>query len=160
MQVVIRQGKHINAVPPDYRLLDYNPDTHQYLHATMRLSNDSFRESQAGMGPARASLSGANGLGEPASYPRIADSRNGVVRGLSIVLSSEAQSVPDGGARRRTVRPCPPTPAPPPATAWISTARGAALECCWMMLHAKRLPLDVWSIDLHRSLVCAGARQH
>lgn len=102
---MIRRGKHINAVPPDYRLLDYDPTTHQYLHATMRLTNESFRESQAGMGAARASL-GGTGLGDPTSYPHVADARNGatVVRGLSMVLSSESQSLPDSYRRRRTVR--------------------------------------------------------
>lgn len=106
MQLVLRGGKNLAAVPPDYRLLDYDPDTHQYLYATMRLTNESFRENQAGMDGARASLGGGSGVGEPASYPAVAEARSGgYLRGLSLVLSSEAQSVPDGGPRRRrTVR--------------------------------------------------------
>lgn len=100
--MVLRNGKHVGAVPPDYRLLDYNPETHQYLHANMQLSNASFRVNQEGMVSARASLGGGSGVGDPASYPSIAEVGGaGTLRGLSVALSSEAQSVPDGGTRRK-----------------------------------------------------------
>eukprot|EP00892_Ulva_mutabilis_P005215 jgi/Ulvmu1/3065/UM015_0105.1 len=104
-RLVLRGGKHVAAVPPDYRLLDYNPVTHQYLHATTRLTNESFRENQAGMGSARASLGGGSGVGEPVSYPDLGDAHPAAptyLRGLSMALSSEGQPMPDGGARRRT----------------------------------------------------------
>jgi hypothetical protein len=100
LQVVVRNGRAIIAVPPDYKLLDYDPEKRVYLYANMRLSNDSFVENQCGMGKARASSAGAEDCAELQSYPAVAQEKqsaeihDSIVRGLSMVLPSEGVSSP------------------------------------------------------------------
>lgn len=104
VQVAVRGGRPIAAIPPDYKLLDYDPHKQVYLYANMRLSNDSFIDNQGGMGKARASFIGAEDCAELKSYPSQADLRQStgseapeaIVRGLSVVLPSEAISSPPG----------------------------------------------------------------
>lgn len=108
LQVVVRNGKAIVAIPPDYKLLDYDPDKRMYLYANMQLTNDSFVENQGGMGKARASFAGSEDCAELRSYPAEAqlrksvDSEQSLVRGLSVVLPSEGVSSPPACFNRTT----------------------------------------------------------
>ena len=104
----MRNGRAIVAIPPDYKLLDYDPEKRMYLYANMRLSNDSFVENQCGMSKARASYSGADGCLELQSYPKqsqlqpTVDTGEPLVRGLSAVLPSEGVSSPPACLNRTT----------------------------------------------------------
>jgi hypothetical protein len=96
LQVVIRNGAPIAAIPPDYKLLDYDPKTHEYLYCSLGLSNDAFRDNQRGMNSVRAvqQASGAEAA-EPESYPVVEHAAGiGLVRGLSKVLPNEGFSLP------------------------------------------------------------------
>jgi hypothetical protein len=81
MQVVIRSGKSIAAIPPDYKLLDYDPLTREYIHRhpTPTLSH---------------TVSIPPDLSSNGNTPPPNSSHQPLVRGLSIVLPSEACSSP------------------------------------------------------------------
>ena len=95
MQVVIREGRAIAAVPPDYRLLDYDTENREYFYAKMRseqapptlprpISQGSSSRSQASKGTTSV-------FEESEGNVR---ARARLVRGLSAVLASEAVSSP------------------------------------------------------------------
>jgi hypothetical protein len=100
LQVVVRSGRAIAAVPPDYKLLDYDPEKHMYLYADTQLTNASFVENQGGMGRVRATLGSVEDCAELKSYPsqpllnNSAEKRGSLMRGLSVVLPSESMSLP------------------------------------------------------------------
>lgn len=83
MQVIIRDGKSIAAIPPDYRLLDYDPATRRYLHRPEFPLPLQQRPSE--------SMKQRSGLR---------------IRGLSAVLDSEAVSSPPSSSPIHS----PPTP--------------------------------------------------
>jgi hypothetical protein len=100
LQVVVRSGRAIAAVPPDYKLLDYDFEKRVYLYADTQLTNDSFLENQGGMCKVRDALACAEDCAELKSYPDNPQVHNSakdvesLVRGLSVVLPSESVSWP------------------------------------------------------------------
>jgi hypothetical protein len=94
LQVVLRGGRAIGAVAPDYSLLDYDADTRCYLYCDTCLTSDAFSSDTAFAAVAAEKLSqggqvpGATGGGPPWSVERH------LVRGLSSILPHEGISHP------------------------------------------------------------------
>lgn len=93
LQVVIRDGRAIAAVPPDYRLLDYDTENREYFYAKMR-SEAAPRAAPQPIPQAPCLLGqGASGSRSGLEHS-VEGARSRIVRGLSAVLPSEAVSSP------------------------------------------------------------------
>jgi hypothetical protein len=89
-QVVIRGGKAIATVPPDYKLLDYNADTRTYLHRHARTASSCDVAAATLEATARADARSDGGDIEGGGQ----EGARELVRGLSMVLASESVSSP------------------------------------------------------------------
>ena len=123
-QVVVRSGCAIAAVPPDYKLLDYNPETRKYLYrhahsfeasrddsAASKLRHHNLRANTDTDAPKNGNIfaspaaalhddvnggsDGRRGGSEAGFY-----GRREMPRGLSVVLESEAMSSPPAARMR------------------------------------------------------------
>ena len=97
-QVVMRNGMQVSAIAPDYKLLDYDPDTKEYLYQNSGLAEE-IRPCEARNGHANTLPCTSTSGSIPIAAHNHRNSRRGaehieLVRGLSAVLPHEAISSP------------------------------------------------------------------
>jgi hypothetical protein len=100
LQVVVRSGRAISAVPPDYRLLDYDTTNREYFYARLRL--DTIGPSQPDLKlplqirqkPQVTMDSQTRRRSHSGSSSSSSSSNRFLARGLSLILSSEAAATP------------------------------------------------------------------
>jgi hypothetical protein len=99
LQVVVRSGRAISAVPPDYRLLDYDTTNREYFYARLRL--DTIVPSQPDLQlplkirqKPQVTIDSQTRRRSHSGSSSSSSSNRFLARGLSLILSSEAAATP------------------------------------------------------------------